>query len=315
MEIYMAPMEGITGYLYRNTFEKYFGGVDQYFTPFIAPAKGRPLRHRELLDVLPENNQNIKVVPQLLTNQVEGFIKTATYLKELGYDEVNLNMGCPSGTVVSKGKGAGMLYDTDALDQFLYGVFEADIMKVSVKTRIGRDFPEEFPDILEVYQKYPLCELIIHPRIRTDYYQNTPNLDMFSLAVEAYEKMGDVEKLCYNGDLFSVSDYQQFESRYPQVQQVMLGRGLIGNPFLVKEIREGNTCYDSKLFLEFHNELLSKYLETDLGAKNVLFKMKELWIYMGGMFSGEEAEKLLKKIRKTDDLETYQLAVKNLITQ
>lgn len=311
----MAPMEGITGYIYRNTFEKYFGEVDKYFTPFIAPAKGRPLRHRELSDVLPEHNQGMRVIPQILTNQVEAYIKTATFLKELGYDEINLNMGCPSGTVVSKGKGAGMLFDTDALDCFLYGVFEADIMKVSVKTRIGRDFPEEFPDILEVYQKYPLCELIIHPRIRTDYYQNTPNLSMFDLAVENYEKLGKVDQICYNGDLFSVSDYQQWESRYPQVQQVMLGRGVIGNPFLVKEIREGNTCYDDKLFFEFHNELLKKYLETDLGAKNVLFKMKELWVYMAGMFSGEEAEKLLKKIRKTDDIETYQVAVKNLIIQ
>lgn len=315
MKIYMAPMEGITGYIYRNTFEKYFGEVDKYFTPFIAPAKGRPLRHRELSDVLPEHNQGMRVIPQILTNQVEAYIKTATFLKELGYDEINLNMGCPSGTVVSKGKGAGMLFDTDALDRFLYGVFEADIMKVSVKTRIGRDFPEEFPDILEVYQKYPLCELIIHPRIRTDYYQNTPNLSMFDLAVENYEKLGKVDQICYNGDLFSVSDYQQWESRYPQVQQVMLGRGVIGNPFLVKEIQEGNTCYDGKLFLEFHNELLKKYLETDLGAKNVLFKMKELWVYMAGMFSGEEAEKLLKKIRKTDDIETYQVAVKNLIIQ
>ena len=146
--IYLAPMEGITGYIYRNAHHKYFGGVDKYFMPFIAPAKGRPLRNRELRDVLPENNQGINVVPQLLTNSGEGFVKAAKFLKKLGYGEVNINLGCPSKTVVTKYKGSGLLYDTERLDNFLYEVFAAGVMDVSIKTRIGRDSSAEFEDII-----------------------------------------------------------------------------------------------------------------------------------------------------------------------
>lgn len=322
MYIYMAPLEGITGYVYRNAFHKYFGGVDKYFTPFIAPAKGRPLRHRELTDVLPENNQGLSVVPQILTNQTEDYVKTAKFLKGLGYEEVNINLGCPSGTVVSKGKGAGLLYDTQKLDHFLYGVFEADIMKVSVKTRIGRDFPEEFPDIMEIFQKYPLSELIIHPRIRTDFYKNKPNLEMFDLAVTGYRNKGELDKLCYNGDIFSLADYDCIQTRYPQLKQVMLGRGLVGNPFLVQEIKNGQSCerekteadtgcYDLQKLLAFHDEVLTEYLALDLGAKNVLFKMKELWVYLGTMFP--EDKRQIKKIQKTSDIDTYKLAVRQLL--
>jgi tRNA-dihydrouridine synthase len=203
--IYMAPMEGITGYIYRNTFSKYFSGIDKYFTPFISPAKGRPLRNRELKDILPENNKNINVVPQILTNDGEAYKKIALFLKEYGYEEVNINLGCPSGTVVSKAKGSGLLYDIERLDNFLYQVFEADIMKVSIKTRVGKFFPEEFSDILDVYKKYPITELIVHPRVQTDYYKGSPRLETFDQAAAAYAD-DMAEMLCYNGDIFSASD-------------------------------------------------------------------------------------------------------------
>ena len=164
--LYLAPLEGITGYIYRNAYQKYFGGIDRYFTPFIAPAKGKPFRHRELADVRPEHNTGIMVIPQILTNHSEGFIKAAKALTDMGYDEININMGCPSGTVVSKGKGSGMLADPTKLDHFLEEIFAADICKISVKTRLGMEFADEFPDILDVLMKYPFTEVIIHPRTR-----------------------------------------------------------------------------------------------------------------------------------------------------
>ena len=182
--LYLAPLEGITGYIYRNAYQKYFGGIDWYFTPFIAPAKGKPFRHRELADVHPEHNTGIMVIPQILTNHSEGFIKAAKALADMGYDEININMGCPSGTVVSKGKGSGMLADPTKLDHFLEEIFAADICKISVKTRLGMEFADEFPDILDVLMKYPFTEVIIHPRTREDYYGGSVDLAMFDLAVE-----------------------------------------------------------------------------------------------------------------------------------
>ena len=276
--IYLAPMEGITGYIYRNAHHKYFGGVDKYFMPFIAPAKGRPLRNRELGDVLPENNQGINVVPQLLTNSGEGFVKAAKFLKELGYNEVNINLGCPSKTVVTKYKGSGLIYDTERLDNFLYEVFAADVMDVSIKTRIGRDSSVEFEDIIEIYKKYPISELIIHPRIQTDFYKR------------------------FTGD-------------FPDISKVMIGRGIIADPCLAERINEecGDSTYDWNRFFIFHDELYRNYCESDVGRGNTMFKMKELWAYWSRLFYDVEgAERALKKIRKTRDNGEYEAAVRML---
>ena len=333
--IYLAPMEGITGYIYRNAHRKFYGGVDKYFMPFIAPAKGRPLRNRELRDVLPENNQEINVVPQLLTNSGEGFVKAAKFLKELGYNEVNINLGCPSKTVVTKYKGSGLLYDTERLDNFLYEVFAADVMDVSVKTRIGRDSATEFEDIIEIYKKYPISELIIHPRIQTDFYKNTPNMEVFAEGVVSY---GRTDTVCYNGDINTASDYESFVSAYPEIRMVMIGRGIIGDPELAERIKCGEsiaeqeiradkadeilsadcdalpgTSYDWDRFFTFHDELYRNYCESDVGRGNTMFKMKELWAYWSRLFYDVEgAERALKKIRKTRDNGEYEVAVKML---
>lgn len=338
--IYLAPMEGITGYIYRNAHHKYFGGVDKYFMPFIAPAKGRPLRNRELRDVLPENNQGINVVPQLLTNSGEGFVKAAKFIKELGYNEVNINLGCPSKTVVTKYKGSGLLYDTERLDNFLYEVFAADVMDVSIKTRIGRDSSAEFEEIIGIYKKYPISELIIHPRIQTDFYKNTPDMEVFAEGVASY---GKTDTVCYNGDINSVADYEMFTGNYPDIRKVMIGRGIISDPWLAERIKSvvvdsgeiddsddpnvaaeqnGNSgyvegsphmAYDWNRFFAFHDELYRNYCESDVGRGNTMFKMKELWAYWSRLFDDVEgAERVLKKIRKTRDNGEYEAAVRRL---
>ena len=169
MEFYFAPMEGITGYIYRNAHHRFFPGTDKYFTPFLSPNQNRALNPKEVRDVLPENNEGIYIVPQILTNQADFFLRAAKELKECyGYEEVNLNLGCPSGTVVSKGKGAGFLADPGGLDAFFDQVYAKADVKVSVKTRIGLSSPEEFYGILDIFNRYPLHELIIHPRVRSE---------------------------------------------------------------------------------------------------------------------------------------------------
>ena len=173
MKYYFAPMEGITGYIYRNVHHRFFPGMDKYFSPFISPGTKKTMTPKELRDILPENNQDYTLIPQILTNRSGDFLRLCRDLKEYGYKEVNLNLGCPSGTVVAKKKGAGFLEYPNELDRFLEEIFAGTDLKISIKTRIGKDDPEEFEKLLEIYNKYPLEELIIHPRVQTDYYKNS----------------------------------------------------------------------------------------------------------------------------------------------
>ena len=173
MKFYLAPMEGITGYIYRNAHATYFGGVDKYFTPFIATTQHGKFTSRELNDILPEHNEGIAVIPQILSNNAADVMVTVQQLVTYGYEEVNLNLGCPSGTVVAKGKGSGFLAYPEALDRFLNEVFEKTPIKISIKTRIGKENPDTFNELMEIFNRYPLEELIIHPRVQTDFYRNT----------------------------------------------------------------------------------------------------------------------------------------------
>lgn len=304
MKIYLAPMEGITGYVYRNVQHRYYNHIDKYFTPFITPTQHRKLTSRELNDILPEHNQKMCVVPQILTNQAEGFLWAAGKAKELGYREVNLNLGCPSGTVVSKGRGAGFLADPWKLGRFFdevsEGILQMD-MRLSVKTRIGVLDPEEFYELIEVFNRYPLSELIIHPRIRTDYYKNHPNLGVFRDAVRLSR-----HPLCYNGDIFRAEDCRLFAAAFPEVDTVMAGRGVIANPGLAEEIRTGTKLEKTRL-KAFHDALLLAYREAIPGDKNVLFKMKEVWFYLACDFA--DSDRQIKKIKKAGTIKEYEAAV------
>ena len=274
MKLYFAPLEGITGYVYRNAFHKIFkSNIDKYFSPFISPGVNQPLTPKELRDIHPDNNKGIKLIPQILANNPDDFLLASTYIKDLGYKEVNLNLGCPSGTVVAKGKGSGLLADTDKLLRMLDKIYEKTDMKVSVKTRIGKDDPDEFPELLEIFNRFPIKELIIHPRIRTDFYKNTPNMEMFELAYKESKN-----PICYNGDVVDVDGFNSMAEKYPDMTAVMIGRGFLRNPLLANELLNENV--DKKLVKEFHDELLAGYEEVMSGDKPVLYKLKEIWCYM-----------------------------------
>ena len=306
MKYYLAPLEGITTYVYRNAYHKYFHQMDKYFTPFIVPHKDKRFNTRELKELSPEHNKELLVVPQLLTNNAEDFMKTAKDIVAMGYDEINLNLGCPSKTVVTKKKGSGFLEFPNELDQFLEEIFSKANFKISIKTRIGKDSPEEFYRLLEIYNKYPIEELTIHPRIQTDYYNNTPNLDMFQVAYKESKN-----KLCYNGDIDSKETYDAFMTRFPNIESIMLGRGIIHNPGLVDWIDIEKTL-SKEVLRAFHDTILEEYIEISSGDRNVLFKMKELWFYMISLF--ENAEKLAKKIKKTERLKDYDTVINTLFT-
>lgn len=300
-------MEGLTGYIYRNAHNAFFNNIDKYFSPFISASQSRGLRTRELNDVLPENNQGLVLVPQLLTNNAKDFIHTSNKIKILGYNEINLNLGCPSRTVVSKNKGSGFLAKTKELDVFLYEIFSQSDTKISIKTRIGKDQPEEFYELIEIFNKYPIEELIIHPRIQKDFYKNKPNLKIFKAALTLSKN-----PVCYNGDIFTFKDYREFSADFQGIGSLMLGRGLLANPGLTKDIKN-NIRLEKNLLKDFHDKLYSDYKKVSFGDVNVLYKMKDLWFYMITIFS--DNEKYAKKIRKATRLSDYDDAVSSLFRE
>lgn len=307
MKYYLAPMEGITGYIYRNAYEKFFNNIDKYFTPFIVPNNSRSLKTKELRDILPENNEGLNIVPQILTNDSEGFITLTKKLQQLGYNEVNLNLGCPAGTVVSKFKGSGFLAKREELDRFLDEIYKMDDMKISIKTRIGKDSPEEFYELIKIYNKYPLEELIIHPRTRQDFYGGKPNLEVFKDALSL-----STNRICYNGDIFTVEDHNRLVETFPEVDKIMIGRGLLANPGLMNEIKN-NVSLDKKVLKDFHDEILNNYIEVFNEERNAMFRMKELWGYMIYMFS--DNKQYAKKIKKAQKLIDYNEAVSSLFKE
>lgn len=307
MKYYLAPLEGITGFIYRNSYKKFFNDIDKYFTPFIVPNNSKSLKTRELRDILPENNKGINIVPQILTNDSEGFITTSRKLRELGYNEVNLNLGCPSGTVVSKNRGSGFLAKREELDIFLDEIFKIDDMKISIKTRIGKDIPEEFYELIKIYNKYPIEELIIHPRTRQDFYGNKPNLEVFKDALSL-----STNPVCYNGDIFTIDDYNNLIKAFPELNTVMLGRGILANPGLIDLIKT-NMQIDKKVIKDFHDEVLNNYVELFHDDNIAILRMKELWGYMIYIFS--DNKKYGKKIKKSQNLSDYKAAVFTLFEE
>ena len=316
VKYYMAPLESVTTWIYRQAHAKIYGRLDKYFIPFLEPHEKRDFKTRELQEILPEHNENIYAVPQILTNRSEGFIKLAKALKDWGYEEINLNLGCPSKTVVTKGKGSGFLAKPEELERFLTEIFDAlsGEVKISVKTRIGKEDPEEFPALLELFNKYPMEELIIHPRIQKDFYKYTPRMECYRTAYETSRC-----SLCYNGDIFSPDDFQNLCREFPDTEKVMLGRGVLQNPWLIGMLRSADpaggeaSAPDKELLHAFCEDLCAGYARVISGDKNVLFKLKALWIYLGMSFTNPQ--KYLKKIKKANRLAEYEEAVDALFRE
>ena len=300
MNYYFAPLEGLTDSIYRSLHHKYFPGLHRYYMPFISPTVHRCLTHKEDRDLPVASSVPFTAVPQILTKDPEAFLWAAGVCADRGYEEVNLNVGCPSGTVVSKGKGSGMLRYPDALDAFLEAVFAATPIPVSIKTRVGIQSEEEFPRLLEVYNKYPIRELTVHPRVRADFYKSDLREEAFRYALE-HSRI----PLCYNGDLCSVEDIARFREKYPSVDTVMIGRGLIGDPGM---LTPGGT--DVRALEGFFDELLESYTAAFGGPRNAMFRLKENWSYLLPRFEG--SEKLGKQLRKTTDVTEYKRITKEI---
>ena len=340
MNIYFAPLEGITGFVLRNAYESCFPGtIDRYFAPFIAASCRKKLAARDLRDVLPENNKGICLIPQLLANKGEDFISTAQMLYKFGYRELNLNLGCPSATVVTKNRGAGLLAEPELLKAFLtecYDWAEGKDVKISIKTRIGMEEKTEWENLLSLYESFPVSELIIHPRLREDYYQGKIREEAFAQAYRdsCAEHEQTAMQLCYNGDIVRKEQIQKLADAYPELHAVMIGRGFLMRPgFTAGLLRQngempGETEETGGLetekdvnkdkFWNFHDRIYEGYRSYLQGDKPVLFKMKELWSYLQvglSELAGEskpKTDKLMKQLRKCNACADYDSVIRQL---
>ena len=302
MELYFAPMEGITGARYRQAHRACFGGVDRYYLPFLSPTRDHLFTPRELRQVSPEVNAGLNAVPQLLTREPADFLWAARALGEMGYGEVNLNLGCPSGTVVAKGKGAGLLADPPALERLLEGIFSGDLggVRVSVKTRMGMADPEEFGPLLKLLGRFPIALLIVHPRVREDYYRHPLRRAEF---LALLPRLG--LPWCWNGGVTDRESYDQ-AAALPGVRGVMVAEGLLAAPALARQLRGGPPAGRDEL-RRFHDLLYRGYLADFGSQRNTVFHMKEVWRYLSRLFDG--GEKLFKQIKKAQDAPAYEGAV------
>lgn len=300
MILSLAPMEGVTGHVFRRAHAECFGALDRYYTPFLAPPRvGKPFTNKALREVDPASNEGLNVIPQLLTRNADEFVWAARLLADMGYAEVNLNLGCPSGTVVSKGKGSGFLRDLDGLEAFLADVCERSPLPVSVKTRLGLEGPDEYERILELYCRMPLAELIVHPRVQDDGYDGKPRREFYGETLERAPF-----PVAYNGNVFSVEDMDELLAAYPETRHVMLGRGVLMNPALPRELGGGASLTMPEL-KRFHDELYAAYV-AEMGG-NAVFRMKEWWSYAKHSFADPVVVwRLIRKVKKTGD---YEVAV------
>lgn len=306
MTIYFAPLEGVTDIIYRRTHASCFSGVDKYFIPFVSPTHHLVFTPKEKRAVSPAENAGFNAVPQILSKNAEQFIWAAKELHALGYQEVNLNLGCPSGTVTSKGKGSGMLRDLDTLRSFLDEIFMHTPVNISLKTRIGFSDIAEWSQIWDILSQYPASEVIIHPRTRQQFYKGSPFHDAYAHALQTSS-----QPLVYNGDLFTIDDCLALTERYPQTSALMLGRGLLAYPTLAQELK-GGAKLTRETLRDFHDRLYNAYLQND--PKNVaLIRMRVVMNHLACCFT--EPGKALKAIRKAQNDNAYLQAIHQLFEE
>ena len=301
MRYYYAPLEGITDATFRRLHHKYFPGVDKYFMPFLSPTIHRCLTNREERELPRADTVGFSAVPQLLGRNVEDMLWAIEVCRDQGYDEVNINLGCPSGTVVSKGKGSGMLSDVSALDEFLEAIYAKAVLPVSLKTRIGVNDSDNWETLLEIYRDHPVKELTVHPRIRKAFYKGDCDMEAFAKAVE-----GSPFPVCYNGNVCSLEDAQRIAERFPTVESIMIGRGLVADPGMLG----GGT--DRETLKAFLNELSDTYCTVFGSKRNAIYRMKDNWHYLIALFEG--SEKLWKEMRKSTDYDRFMAVANEIIS-
>jgi tRNA-dihydrouridine synthase len=300
-----SPLQGFTDFRFRNAINKYFGGIDTYYSPYIRLNGKLVIKPSYERDLLPENNIGLEVIPQIITNDADEFLFVAKYVKDLGYKELNWNLGCPYPMVTKSGMGSGLICNPEKINHILDRVHSESDIIVSMKMRLGYDTTEEILDVLPILDTYPIKNIAIHARIGKQLYKGGVHLDAFQQCIDNTK-----HKLYYNGDIKSVAKFREMQERFPSIDHWMIGRGLISDPFLPSMIRQNTLEYPKnkmELFRAFHDTLYGIYSESLSGSTHLLLKMYHLWEYFAVTFSNPH--KVLKKIKKAKSIRNYELAV------
>lgn len=296
----VAPMEGLTGFVFRQVFSRHFTGADDWFIPFVTPTTLPQFTDRQMRELAPEANAGIHAVPQLLTRRTADFLWSAKALADMGYDEVNLNFGCPAGTVVAKGKGSGFLREPEAMIRFLDEIFSADLpIAISVKTRLGWASEDEFDRLVDVYNRFPM------KRLKSDHYKGSVRLETLDRLYPSLRM-----KVGYNGDVVTPADAVAMTERYPGIDQMMIGRALMADPALLRKIRGGEPATEAELD-DFRRDLFESYTAAFGSLKNAMMRMKEYWFYQLALY--DESERPAKEIFKSKTPEAFADAVRRLV--
>lgn len=303
-QICLAPLRGVTDALFRNTYAAFFTGIDYAVMPFLSTTKGPRIKPSHLKEVLPENNRQMRAIPQVMSKRAETFLPLATALFDLGYDTVNWNLGCPYPMVAKKGRGSGLLCNPESIERFLEHVMAVIPNQLSIKMRLGRHREDEIFELLPILNQYPIKEIVIHPRTGVQMYEGRPQLDVFEKCLALCR-----HPVIYNGDIVDQAGFEKLRQRFPRIQTWMIGRGAVSDPFLCSAIK-GQTMDDGKKstqFRRFHDTLYSRYKHKLYGPSHLLNRMKGLWAYFAKSF--EDGPVLRKKINKTQKTHQYESIV------
>jgi tRNA-dihydrouridine synthase len=298
--LYLAPLRGLTEYIYRNAFSRHFYGFDAAVAPFIPTMTAARFKKTHLKDVLPENNQAMPVIPQIIGSNPADFIPLANHLFDLGYGTVNWNLGCPFPMVAKKFRGSGLLPYPQKIEAFLEATIPAIPNRLSIKARLGRKKTDEILTLLQIFNQYPLDEVIVHPRTGEQMYDGKPDMGMFEKCLEV-----STHTTVYNGDINDLDTFRILAARFKTVDRWMIGRGALANPFLPATIKNGKDLFVNKVkvFRDFYEDLFEQYRQEFHGPGHLLDRMKGFWTYFSRSF--KDGRKIKKKIHRTQKLDRY----------
>ena len=282
-KIYLAPLRGFTERPFRDAFSEHFHGVDAILAPFIPLVTVDYVNPSRLKDILP-NDEHLPLIPQVIGNDADQIIQMAEVFESYGYDEINWNLGCPMPKITHKNRGSGLLRYPEKIHSILTEVFDHVDIKVSVKTRLGFADNTAFEELVNVFNDFPLTSLTVHTRTGAQMYTGKADPDFFAPYIEKI----NVKEIIYNGDIFTIDDFYTLKKQMPDISSWMIGRGLLGNPFLGEWIQSGNCEFSKERFLAFHYTLFQNISQSSASSRIILNRMKGYWTQFRHMYSDHE---------------------------